>query len=63
MREYKVMKWGYVEELEDLLNQMTNEGWRFDTVEQPRKWEDPMRVGTVVFSRESQRLDEEDQDE
>ena len=61
MIEYKVYKWGYVEELEDIMNCMVKEGWVFESLTQPPKIGEDL--GTVAFSRKEQRIDERDEDE
>ena len=56
MIEYKVSKWNYVEELEDIMNYMVNAGWVFESITQPPKIGE--ELGTVTFSRQQQRIDE-----
>jgi len=65
MKEYKVCKWGYVEELEDIMNYMVKKGWVFESITQPPKV--GYDCGTVMFSKltypESKRIDEGEEDE
>ena len=62
MTEYKARKWGYVEELEDLMNSMVKEGWVFESITQPQSTSGGW--GTVLFSRltypDPKRIDEGD---